>query len=249
MKRIILSILAAAAVITATACEASVTDSSSEVHTAPDITTTASEEHVDVPDTTPTVTSTEAPDSSQPAVPAVWSPVITDRQEMFAEGYLCAAAYLGYVSDEMTGEDCAELFYNSRYSSEFPEITDIPTENCVGVSGYELYLVIPADENATVSVNEWLLTEENDFMGESGEVYYRSEVGAPVLIRCNVSDIMPSVVVNITDSSGASVQWCPSISLKDGSVSRYGVEDKVKDITHYIYNETYECYQIEGEPQ
>lgn len=183
------------------------------------------------------------------ASPDVWNPIITKRQDLSDQGYLCAVAYIGYTDPEMSREQCAEIFSGSRYADELG-ITEMPLENCiVDCGGYELYLVFPTDENATVSVCEWLLNEENDFAGETGEVYYRSETGAPVLIRCNVSDIMPNVVVSIVDSNGDTLQWCPSLSLKDGSVSRYGHEDEVCDLTHYIYNETFECYLIEGDPQ
>ena len=204
--------------------------------------TSAAAETVDV------VTTTETADTAE-ASPEVWNPLIPQRQEKMEQGYICAVAYIGYVDPEMTREQCAEVFCGSRYADELG-IADIPPENCiVDCGGYELYLVLPVDENATVSVCEWLLTEENEFAGETGEVYYRSETGAPVLIRCNISDIMPNVVVNIVDSNGDTLQWSPSLSLKDGSVSRYGHEDEVFDLTRYIYNETYDSYQIEVQAQ
>ncbi len=244
MNRRYLSLLMAGALLMASACtstEVGVSSSEAQTTTAQD--TLNAEESLAAPETV------EAADTAEAAVPDAWSPDIPQREEMKQNGYLCAAAYIGFVDPEMSGEDCVEVFLNSRYADELA-ITEIPAENCIDdCGGYELYLVFPTDENASLAVCEWVLNEENDFAGEAGQVYYRSEAGAPVLIRCNVSDIMPNVVVNVVDSNGAIAQWCPSLSLKDGSVSRYGVEDKVYDMTHYIYNETYECYIIEGEPQ
>ena len=180
----------------------------------------------------------------------VWDPAVIQRQVMLDEGCMCGVAYIGFVDSESTKDDCRNVFYNSRYADDFEFITDIPDENVIDPgSGYELYLIIPQDTGATVCVNEWVFDESNDFMGGAGEVYYRSENGAPVLVKCNFSDIMPSSVVNIVDSSGNTLSWSPSLSLKDGSVSRYGVEELVYDFTHYIYNETYDCYMIEGDPQ
>ncbi len=244
MKKSALSLLMVAAMISATACATSETeDNSSELQSTP-----SQQEISGTEASTDTSTTTGETNTEDPAdVPAVWNPDITLRQELQEDGYMCAVAFVGSVEPETTGEQCVEMFYNSQYSKDYPTITDIPEENCIDdCSGYELYLVIPADENATVSVNEWLLTEENEYTGESGQIYYRSETGAPVLIKCNVSDIMSNVVVNIVDNDGNSMQWNPAISLKDGSVSLYGAEDKIYDITHYIYNETNESYRIEG---
>lgn len=246
MKKRTLSLLMVAAMLSATACTASKPeDGSSEAQSTTSQqetsnTTTSTSASSDTSKTT-SATASEAPADD----PDVWNPDIALRQELQEDGYMCAVAFVGSVEPETTGEQCVELFYNSKYSAEYPTITDIPETNCIdNCSGYELYLVIPADENATVAVNEWLLTEENEFMGESGQVYYRSETGAPVLIKCNVSDIMPNVVVNIVDNDGNSMQWLPGLSLKDGSVSLYGAEGKIYDLTHYIYNETNECYHI-----
>lgn len=247
MKKSALSLLMVAAMISATACATSETeDNSSELQSTTSQqetsnTTTSTFASADTSKTTLTTVS-EAPADD----PDIWNPDVALRQELQEDGYMCAVAFVGAVEPETTGEQCIELFYNSQYSKEYPTITNIPEENCIDdCSGYELYLVIPTNENATVSVNEWLLTEENEYTGESGQVYYRSETGAPILIKCNVSDIMSNIVVNIVDNDGNSMQWNPAISLKDGSVSLYGAEGKIYDLTHYIYNETNECYRID----
>lgn len=243
MKKSALSLLMVAAMISATACATSETeDNSSELQsTTSQQEISSTEASIDTSQTA-SVSASEAPADYH----AVWNPDITLRQKLKEDGYLCAVAFIASVEPETTREQCVEMFYNSQYSKDYPTITDIPKENCIDdCSGYELYLVIPANENATVSVNEWLLTEENDYMGESGQVYYRSETGAPLLIKCNVSDIMSNVVVNIVDNDGNSMQWLPGLSLKDGSVSLYGAENKIYDITHYIFNETNESYRIE----
>lgn len=194
-------------------------------------TTSASSTNFDEPDIL-------APDS--------WNPDVVQRQQELDDSYLCGVVLIGYVDGEAGAAECIEILRNSEHAAEFDFIADLPNANCINAgNGNELYLIIPQDPYASVAVNEWLLTEENGYMGETGEVYYRSEVGAPILLKCNFSDIMPSSVINIVDSDGDSLQWCPSISLKDGSVNRYRVEDLVLDMTHYLYNETYEAYQIE----
>ena len=191
--------------------------------------------------TTATSVSSAEPETStdDPEVQE-WDPYVIQRQVMLDEGDMCGVAYIGYVESGMTADDCRQIFLDSTYAEDFEDLTDIPDSNIVTeCGGCELYLIIPQDVGATVSVNEWLFTEENDFMGEAGRVYYRSESGAPVLVCCNVSDIMPNIVVSIVDSDGRTLEWSPSISLKDGSVL---TNDLVHDFTYYDYNETYESY-------
>lgn len=191
--------------------------------------------------TTATSVSSAEPETSADDPEAdEWDPYVIQRQVMLDEGDMCGVAYIGYAESGMTADDCRQLFLDSTYAEDFEDLTDIPDSNIVTeCGGCELYLIIPQDVGATVSVNEWLLTEENDFMGEAGRVYYRSESGAPVLVCCNVSDIMPNIVVSIVDSDGRTLDWSPSISLKDGSVL---TNDLVHDFTYYDYNETYESY-------
>lgn len=226
-NRLISACLTASLLLALTGCSQGSTDTSStsEAETA---STTAS---ADV-----------EPDTS---APDIWNPEIAQRQEELNDTYLCGVVLIGYVDSEATPADCKEILLDSDYTADFEFIADIPDANCIDAGhGNELYLIIPQDPEASVTVNEWLLTEENEFMGEPGAEYYHSDTGAPILLKCNFSDIMPSAVITITESNGDSLQWCPSISMKDGSVSRYGVEDIVLDMTHYHYNETYEAYQI-----
>ena len=86
------------------------------------------------------------------------------------------------------------------------------------------YAVVGSDDNHPITQ---LLMR----IYETGQVYYRSDIGAPILLKCNFSDILPNTVVNIVDNEGNTLEWHPSISLKDGSINRYGVEDKVYDFT------------------
>lgn len=204
-------------------------------------TTSAAVENTTASATSDTTTAaTSAPDNVQPDI---WDPTVIQRQIFFDEGCICGVALLGYVDGEADADECRAALCDSVYAETAPELVDIPDSNIICTeNGNELYLIVPTDVGASVAVNEYAFSEENDFMGGSGEVLYRSEYGSPVLIKCNFSDIMPSTIVNIVDSEGNALSWSPSVSLKDGSVS---VSDGVYDMTSYIYNETYECYQLD----
>lgn len=179
-----------------------------------------------------TATTTASIAEPEPVEPDVWNPYIPQRQILLDEGCMAGVIFIGGVDYEMDEQACVEAFLDTSYAENY-ELKDFPVENVVDAGGYELYLIFPFDENASVSVNEWLFTEENDYAGESGEVLYRSEVGAPILLRCNVSDIMSNSVVNIVDSEGNTLSWSPSISLKDGTVWRSDVTDRLYDFTEY----------------
>lgn len=245
-KRIIAIFMAACAFMTLAACAneggAPISSESSEAASSEVSSEAASSEGSSAE--TKDTASTEHPETEEPAAaPEIWSPAIVQRQVMHDEGSICGVAYIGYTDEATMVQDCKDIFYNSVYAEDFEYITDIPDENVIDTgAAYELYLIIPCDENASVSVSELLFTEENDFSGSEGELLYSSETGAPFLLKCNHSDIMPNTVISITDSSGKNVKWSPSLSLKDGSVSRYDAEDDIYDFTHYTYNETYECY-------
>ncbi len=238
MKKYILTFTIAAALAMSGCSDTAMQSSSSEQSTSASSmqsTPAASESTSSAAESTSSATATsQTPDSEPEELPEAWDPAVIQRQVMFDEGYMCGVVFVGGVDHGASIEDCRQLFYNSAYAEEFEFITDIPDSNVIDTgNAYELYLIIPQDTEASVAVNEWLLTEENDFAGESGEVYYRSDNGSPFLLKCNFSDIMPNTVINIVDSNGNDMSWCPSLSLKDGSVSRYGVEELVYDFTHY----------------
>ena len=250
-KRSSAILLTAVLLLSSAGCTSDVTSSENDAPTAEATTTgtSATEAVTTTSAATETVAAAETTEQTEETADSTWRPEIAQRSEMSDNGYMCGVAYIGFTDDETDAETCRDIFSGSVYAQEFG-LADIPVENVIDTGiGYELYLIIPEDPDASVTVHEWLLTEENDFAGSKGELYYQSESGAPILVKCNFSDIMPSTVISISDSDGRTLEWSPSMSLKDGSVSRYGAEDMVCDFTHYIYNETYECYIIEGEPQ
>lgn len=171
-----------------------------------------------------------------PAVSDEWSPDIAERKEINDSGSLCGIVYLGYIFEEgESGLPCRELFLSSEYAQQFPEICDIPNENCVSAGGGEAYLVIPGKKEYKVTVYRWILNEENEYMGEPGEVLFTSESGAPFLLRCNVSDIMQNSLIEITDEAGEQFSWNPWLSLRDGTVGVDPDKMKVFDFTRYAF--------------
>ena len=129
---------------------------------------------------------------------------------------LFGAAYLGYVGglfDEgfETGFPAWLRETNEAMLLEYPFIAEIDEEHIVGGAGY-LYCIVPVDANATVAINrvQWNEKTQTD---EVTEALYRSESGEPILLFANLDGIAyeADTQVFITDSSGNTCQWYPSL--------------------------------------
>jgi len=132
-----------------------------------------------------------------------------------------AVAYLGWCEDDLDNiEDylTAINMDNGDYSFMF-EITE---DYRVDAQGDELYCIVPKNDDDTVTISEWLIDEYNDWQGEEGNVLYHEENnGNPVLIKCNVSEIVPDVLITITDADGNVNRMVPYISRMDGTLTTY----------------------------
>lgn len=149
----------------------------------------------------------------------IWSPELSIRGEMKKDGQFCAVGYVGPVdSKENSLAENREYFIsklaNSGFMDMFIPLGNIPDQNFCGTQlGTELYLVIPADKDATIEVIWYDFVNDRDL----GTIY-RSYNGAPILLKCNYSDISSDVRIRITDKTGTHEDFAPYISLKDGSV-------------------------------
>ena len=152
-------------------------------------------------------------------------PTLQDHRNALANSnYICEIVFLGYLGEHSGKLSEDRTFLNqflddSGYMDAFSFVKDLPDEQIVEIeNGHELYCIFPVDPNASVAVNEYLINESNGFYGETGDVLYKSETGEPILLRCNVSDIIRDSEVNIVDSQGRVLTWQFGISLNDGSV-------------------------------
>ena len=157
------------------------------------------------------------------------------------------AAYLGYVGglfDEGFDKGFPKWLKenNEALLKEYPYIADIDKEYIIGGAGH-LYLIAPTDKNATLSINriEWS-RETADYVPT--EVLYRSESGEPVLLFANLDGVAyePDTVVFITDNSGNTCEWYPSLDAMSHLVPC--TEDDgsklSRDITNYRHSQAAE---------
>ena len=109
---------------------------------------------------------------------------------------------------------------------EQPDTPDPPdppapseAEQVVAPGGWDIYCIVPADENADVAVNEYGWLTEGAELPEAGELLYHGSGAAPVYLIANESDIMPNTQVTVTAADGTAVIYQPFLSLRDGSLA------------------------------
>ncbi len=116
----------------------------------------------------------------------------------FADGQYYAVAYLGY-------QDMIPLDY---YVGNYLDGTMPPVHY---LSGEEYYLIIPRYEGMDL-----MLSHVGMLTSDSYKFYTEQDAG-PFIVCCNISDIIPNVLVQLT-YQGQTYEFSPHISLKDGSV-------------------------------
>lgn len=130
------------------------------------------------------------------------------RQAMVETPYILAVAHFGYFSN-MDGDPLTFIRERSpQLCEDLPFLTMIPQENIAGYPYGEVYGVIPADPQASITVRTWGINENDEEVYE--EVVYQQEDGAPFLLFCNAG-WSPDTQVTITLSDGRSVIWYPML--------------------------------------
>ena len=100
------------------------------------------------------------------------------------------------------------------------------------IGGNHLFLIIPSDEYASVTVNRLKLGSDG-FTGIADEVLYESETGEPFLLRCNEYDFAMDSEILIVETDGDEYGWYPDV-LPSGRIFAPQVEDAVYfDLTVY----------------
>ncbi len=151
--------------------------------------------------------------------------------------YGAAMIFLGYYAESM--DFIKDMYHDNDWlSEEYPYFPDIAREQYVAASeSGELYCVIPCSPKAKVTVYQWILSEENAYMGENGEILYQSSEGKPFFLYCNVSDILPNSHIVIEDGEKV-FDYVPFRSLEDGELAQTENAPYVLDLTQYQTNYT-----------
>ena len=160
----------------------------------------------------------------------VFADELTILQDDLAEkGFVCAAAYIGTILD---GKTELEYIEASEYNDTYPFIALIGEDRTIRNEGDEVYCIVPAKGYNSVVVSSFVVDESNDYRGAADKELYKANDGKPILVRGNISEIMPNIIVTLSNGEN-SFSYNPSLSMADGSLHRYNIKDKVQDITIY----------------
>ena len=147
---------------------------------------------------------------------------VTEASEM-----LCAVGFLGY----MDGGYHDFTVYMDAYGlvDVYPFLAGVGEEDTVLTEGGEWYMVQAYDTDITITVYEAIMNEET-YELEKGAQLLCVDDGSLMLIRGNVSDIVPNLILTITTDDGQVMDYSPCMSLMDGSLC---TEAGIQDITPY----------------
>lgn len=128
----------------------------------------------------------------------------------------CAVACLSFETDEASLSAVIDAL-RDRY----PFLSDT---YCADAGGEEVYLIVPTDPAAQTSLYCYALNASGEIVFDD-TAFANAADGSIVLLRCNISDILPNTLVRITDSNGAMFEFSPYLSLEDGHIHIDGVYD------------------------
>lgn len=155
----------------------------------------------------------------------------TFRDTLKSGEYFCGIAYLGST---VNGATLDALLDEGAYLDDYPFLKDIPESQTIHHDGDEIYCIVPRDHGAKITVQDWI-TDDNG-QGKAGETLYESDQGLPLILTCNVSDILPNLLVTVS-SNGETWSYNPCLSLCDGKVD-LPASPKIYDFSHYQTDDT-----------
>lgn len=196
MKRILCALLSALLLLTPTAC--------------------GGKRSAEGPSVQPPVEQPDTPDS--PAPSEAEQSLADLRETIRAAGAVLGCAYLGatYGND---APDLHALLEDNGYAARYPFLLDLPSKLAVSTDGWEIYCIVPADEDVSITVNEFGWPSWDAEGPVAGEVLWESGSGTPLCIAANVSDIMPDTQITVTAADGTAIIYQPFLSLRDGSLA------------------------------
>ncbi|MBQ7283267.1 MAG: hypothetical protein IJW74_00210 [Oscillospiraceae bacterium] len=142
------------------------------------------------------------------------------QQAMIDTTDMAAVAYLGWFEEYYDLYDYAQIeeyIAETGVAEDHPFIAKTDADHFVPHIGGELFCIVPADENATITIYDYIFDEE-DYTADFGDVLYQSDDGMPVIVMGNESEYVPNFIVEITDSYGNELSYIPWLSGYDGKL-------------------------------
>ena len=152
------------------------------------------------------------------------------QEEIIQNGGSAGIAIIGYVDSQSTEAFLREYVAYSYVGGKrfFLQDADI-----VMTEGQELYAVVPATPEGTVTVYASSISEMGEYVDDSTPLYTGDPGEAvieAVIVLCNISEIYSNVLVSVSDGFSA-VAFRPGLSGMDGHVA---AEPGVYDFSIYV---------------
>ena len=143
-----------------------------------------------------------------------------------------AAAYLGYADDNSPFRDQVRtLLKNGKYEEQYSFLADVQKENYISYNGEEVYAIVPQSTQYAMKVESFDWDENANAMVR--DTLYISQKAAPVILKCNLSELSYNVVITLTKGT-ETFSYSPSLSLMDGALYAYNLDGmEIYDFTLY----------------
>lgn len=144
------------------------------------------------------------------------------RTEIASHDALFGVAYLGYAELPHWADICVYLEAHGLTDS-FPFLSALREDHAVLQEGGEIYAVVPG-KDVSLTISEFGMDEDDD-IPHRGKDLLRVTDGIPLLLRGNISEIVPNLLITAEHGS-QSLEYSPCLSGMDGSlVTEAGVYD------------------------
>lgn len=152
---------------------------------------------------------TEPPTSStQPENPGPASL----RNSIRESNCMLGVGFFGYIDSESDADTVQLYVADSALAKAYPLLNDLTP---VLLEGTELYALVPAGSNTSVTIYRAELSEEGSYIDHKDAPLYAGEPGEAVILRCNLSEIHANVLISVTDGTDT-LEFHPMISLENG---------------------------------
>ena len=148
-------------------------------------------------------------------------------REKIGEDAFCGVAFLGYWPMEYA--DLMQNMDRLGYTEEYPFLSEISSDEQILAEGGEWYLIVPSADDIMITVSEAVM-DESDYTLKEGELLYEGTGEKPILMRGNVSEIMPNLIITMQKANGEVCKYSPALSMLDSGIQ---VSEGVIDITCY----------------
>ena len=169
--------------------------------------------------------SLKEPDSTNAEDPALTA--LQQKINYYSKG--AGVAFIGYVDSESSEVDLRAYYASSETGKAYPDLVHAPLYMA---EGQELYAIVPPCAAGSITVYASAMNENGQYADDREHPLHSGNLGEPLLLRCNLSEIYSNVLISATDGGGA-ILYRPSVSLENGHLA---TEQSVYDFS--IYEET-----------